>query len=738
MRRTTVFGLSVAGLVLSMVAVSAIANAFAGQTTRVSVSSTGVPANSSALSGVISANGRFVVFHSGASNLVTGVSGVHVYRHDRVTGATVLVDLAASGFASTGPSLRPTISADGRYVAFDSLASDLVAGDTNGVMDVFVRDMQTASSVLVSASPAGAPGDLSSSLSGQSGAHEISDDGRYVAFVSSATNLVPETNNGVQQVYVKDVTTGQVVRASVNDAGAAGNSMSQSPSLSGNGQLVAFGTASTNLSPLSNNFQVFVRDLAARTTTLETQAAAAVGRASTLPSLSSDGRYVAFESTARLDVRDLDNGTPDVFLRDRVTGVTVLASLSANALGGANSSSPSISGDGRWVAFHSLDDKLVPVDTNGMIDVFLYDRTTEAVTLVSLNDADQQANMPAVGASLSFDGTLVLFGSTASNLVSGTQGAGNQLYVRNLAANQAPVLAPLGHDIVLSEGEPFALSWSFTDNDASTSWTATVNYGDGSGTQALALNPDKTFSLAHSYAPGTYDITVVVTDDAGAPGTLVIDIVVNNVSPSVNMASKLDLAFTRTLAASGSFTDPGSSDETYSATVNWGDGTGTHALALADGSFALSHTYGVAGAYTVTVTVSDSNGGSTAASMAVNVGAYSYEWLDPVGNTFVVGRNLPVKFRVLAPDGSPVLDQSVRVDVVNASGAVVAGPFVFGDQPSRAVAWSSGSYHVHVDTRDLAPGMYWLRVRFSSPTLTGEFTLATNGTASLSSRWRLS
>jgi PKD repeat protein len=179
---------------------------------------------------------------------------------------------------------------------------------------------------------------------------------------------------------------------------------------------------------------------------------------------------------------------------------------------------------------------------------------------------------------------------------------------------------------------------------------------------------------------------------------------------------------------SGSFTDP-DANETYSATVNYGDGTGTQPLALVGHTFALQHTYLTVDTYTVSVTVSDGRGGSTTASMLEKVSGYTYEWLDPIADMFVVGRNLPVKFTVRGPDGAFVLDQSVVVDVVDASGNVVAGPYVFGDQPSRSVTWGSSMYHVNVDTKDIAAGMYWLRVSFSSPALTGEFTLATNGTA---------
>ncbi|TMC01640.1 MAG: hypothetical protein E6J35_10430, partial [Chloroflexi bacterium] len=618
----------------------------------------------------------------------------------------------------------------GRYVAFASFATDLVDGDTNGTSDVFVRDVQTGTTALVST--AGLPADGSSGLSGLSGAREISDDGRYVAFTSFATNLTSGSNNGRQQIYVKDMTTSAVVRASVNEAtGEAGDRTSQTPAISGNGQVVAFRSESTNFSPLSVSGvtpEIFTRDLVAGTTTLESPGAAATGRSSTTPVLSFDGRYLAFESTGVLDLRDLDNGTQDVYLRDRVAGTTVLASLSTVALPGATSSSPSISGDGRWVGFQSLDDQLVVGDLNGLFDVFLYDRTTEAIKLVSLNDADEQANAASFGPSVSFDGQLVLFGSTASNLVTSPASTGNQLYVRNVVSNQAPVLPAFGGDVTLTEGQSTHLTWQFSDNDASTSWTATVNYGDGSGKQPLALNVNKTFVLDHLYASGAYDLTVEVTDDAGATGSLVIHVVDTNVAPTVSLPATVNLAFSLTLDSSGTFTDPGSS-ETYSATVNYGDGSGTQVLPLVGGSFTLHHAYTTAGSYSADVNVTDSNGGSTTATMTVKVGGYSYAWLDPVGDTFVVGRNLPVKFTVDGPDGSFVLDESVRVDVIDASGNVVAGPYLFGDQPSRSVVVSNGSYHVNVDTRSLSAGMYWLRAQFSSPTLTGEFTLGTTGTA---------
>ena len=574
------FSLSVALIfaVFSLVTSAAIANAFAGQTTRVSVSSAGdpalalVPSDVVSQSGVISADGRYVVFWSSVANLVPGVSGGQVYRHDRINRETVLVSAGTTG-PGNNASRDPSVSANGRFVVFSSFATDLVASDTNGVvMDVFVRDMERDPALggaiaLVSANSANEQGNMSSSLSGLSGAREISDDGRYVVFMSFATNFAA-VNNSQRHVYRKDMTSGTtpptpgaLVRVSINDAGDPGDRFSQAPSISGNGDTVAFNSAATNFSDRSttgNIQQVFVRELPAGPTTLESLGAADTGRPSTTPVLSSTGRYLAFESGGVLDPNDRDNGTLDVYLRDRVLNTTVLASRSPNALGGAISFGPSISGDGRWVAYTSIDELVFGSDpsndTNGIVaDVFIYDRDSDpdnpSVRYVSLNDAGEQATLASFGASVSGDGSLVLFASAAPNLVTEPASVGSQLYVRKLVEDQP--------------------------------------------------QPEVTF-----------------------------------------------------------------------------------------------------------------------------------EWLAPVSDTFSVGRNLPVKFRVLAPDGSSILDQSVEVDVVDSSRVVVAGPYVFGDQPSRSVMWNGDNYHVNVDTKDLEAGMYWLRVRFSSATLSGEFTLATNGTAS--------
>lgn len=185
-----------------------------------------------------------------------------------------------------------------------------------------------------------------------------------------ATNLVEGVTYGVPQVYRKDMSTGAVVLVSVNGAGQTGDRPSLTPTISGDGTVVAFQTASTSFVSSLNTAQVFTRVLPDGPLTLESAGAAAVGAPSTFPALSSNGRYLAFVSAAPLHPDDRDgNVTLDVFLRDRDpdVGTTVLASLSLNTVAGATSTRPSISEDGRWVAFDSLDEQLVGVDedTNG-------------------------------------------------------------------------------------------------------------------------------------------------------------------------------------------------------------------------------------------------------------------------------------------------------------------------------------------------------------------------------------
>jgi Tol biopolymer transport system component len=247
---------------------------------------------------------------------------------------------------ATGPSTAAEISADGRFVAFQSTASNLVADDTNGVSDVFVRDLQTGTTERVSVDSGGAPGN------GTSDAPSLSGDGALVAFTSQATNLVAGDTNNATDVFVHDWHTGATVRASVATDGTQADRAAYDPRLSADGRFVAFDTDATNLVPGDTNgaSDVFLRDL--QTGVTERASLTATGDQadgdSGTPSLSADGRFVAFQSYAGNLVSGDSNGNYDVFVRDRQTGAVERASLGVGGVeGNAGANEPSLSADGQ-------------------------------------------------------------------------------------------------------------------------------------------------------------------------------------------------------------------------------------------------------------------------------------------------------------------------------------------------------------------------------------------------------
>jgi Tol biopolymer transport system component len=352
-----------------------------GVTTRVSVSSSGAEGNNMSLDPAISANGRYVAFASGASNLVPGDWNGYadVFVHDRQTGVTTLVSQGSGGAQGNADSRHPSISADGRYVAFESFAGDLVALDPNATYDIFVRDLQTGQTTLVSANYyTGASGN------GPSFAPSISADGRFVAFSSDAPNLVGGDTNGRRDIFVRDMESNETTRASLNSSGEqALNGASYNPSISSDGHSVAFFSYADNLVPSDTNAlnDIFVRDLSVGTTTRVSVDSA--GNQATGPSqspwISPDGRLVAFQSTAANLVAGDTNGKSDVFVADRQTGAVARVSVdSSGAQGNGDSFFPSISGDGQHVAFFSDATNLVVGDTNGFRDAFVHDALSAA------------------------------------------------------------------------------------------------------------------------------------------------------------------------------------------------------------------------------------------------------------------------------------------------------------------------------------------------------------------------
>jgi len=350
----------------------------AGITTRVSVASDGTEGNSNSNTPAISADGRYVSFQSEANNLVPGDTNgaVDIFVHDRQTGQTSRVSLATDGTQGNWHSLFPSISADGRYVAFRSAANNLVPGDTNSWPDIFVHDRQTGQTSRVSLATDGMQGN------GDSNWPSISDDGRYVAFYSEASNLTLDDTNDVEDVFVHDRQTGETSRISVATDGTQGNSLSGDPSISADGRYVAFASLASNLTPGDTNGEpdIFVHDRqTGQTSRVSVAADGTQGMGySGFSSISADGRYVSFLSAASNLIPGDTNNQPDIFVHDRQTGQINHVSVASDGTqgnapsGGVHGSS--ISDDGRYIAFESEASNLVPDDTNGVSDVFVHDR----------------------------------------------------------------------------------------------------------------------------------------------------------------------------------------------------------------------------------------------------------------------------------------------------------------------------------------------------------------------------
>lgn len=366
----------------------------------------------------ISANGRVVAFESSADDLVPGDTNFSkdIFVRDLDAGTTTRVSVSSAGAQGNHHSVDPTISDDGRYVAFSSRASNLVAGDNNFLEDVFVHDRDTGTTTRVSL------GLLGAQLDAYAFQPFISPDGSCVAYTSAATNVVAGITNSDFDIFLRDLGSGATTRVSVSSVGAEGDANSLEPALSQDGQIVTFYSLASTLIGTDTNGQpdVYVHDVASGQTTRVSESTAGMqgNSYSQFPRISADGRYVAFESRATTLVPNDLNSADDVFLHDRMTGTTSIVSVSSNGVyGNAASRDASISADGRHIAYLSWSTNLIASDTNFHIDIFVHDRIGGTTRRVSLGDAGQAGNGHAIDADISADGRWVAFQSGADNLV---------------------------------------------------------------------------------------------------------------------------------------------------------------------------------------------------------------------------------------------------------------------------------------------------------------------------------
>jgi Tol biopolymer transport system component len=478
-----------------------------GITLRLSVSATGEEGDHNSWSSVMSADGRYVAFVSLAGNLdhETDNQVSDIFLYDRLLGELRRISRGVNGAAANGNSYNPALSGDGRYLAFASLADNLVAGDLNSAGDVFVYDSTAGTIERVSVGVNGQEADAGSR------SPVLSADGRYIAFRSDATNLIAGENNNSSDIFVYDRLSGTTERVSVNSAGEPGNDDSHSPAISADGRFVAFSSRATNLvaNDTNNAEDIFLHDRNSKTTARVSVAAGgeqANGHSSE-PALSADGRFVAFQSQASNLVANDSNRVAGVFVYNRETGV--IERISLNSAGeGANrhSGQPAISADGRIVAFASSATNLAPGTWHGYLSIFAHDRETAFTTRISSDRDGIEANGASVNPSLSADGRFVTFDSVASNLVRQDHNNRVDVFLRDRLPTTHLNLEPIAAEpgvVLLLTGSHFA-----PDEVA----TITIN-GHRSGEWLTGLDGSFVVALITTQAhAGVYYVTVQVNE----------------------------------------------------------------------------------------------------------------------------------------------------------------------------------------------------------------------------------
>ena len=677
-------------------------------TVRASVDSVGAEAGAASAATSISANGRFVAFESAATDLVAGdTNGARdIFLRDRIAGTTTRASIDSLAAESNGASFSPTLSANGRFVAFASDASNLVAGDTNAVRDVFVHDTETGTTTRVSVDSSG------TEASGQSLAPTISASGLLVAFESDASNLVAGDTNAARDVFLHNLVTGVTTRVSVDSVAAESNDDSFAATLSADGSTVAFHSAATDLvaGDTNGSLDVFVHEPASGQTSrvsIDSVGAQADGDSSS-PALSSDGQIVAFASTATDLVASDGNAAEDVFVHDRGTGQTTRASVAFGG-GDANGAStlPSISADGDRVVFQSVATNLVLDDDESFQDVFLRRRASSTTTRLSTVPAGGGANGSSARAAISGDGLHAAFDSAATDVVADDLNGVTDSFFRPV--HDEPTVTA----VAPSEGSSLggtAVTLSGTGFSANGAGAPSVFLDGVAATSVVVVN----------------DASITCTTPAGAMGTSV-DVVVVNHNGSGTLASGYTYRSGPTVSSVAPGVGPvaGGTGVTITGTgftstgfgsnsVTFGGVAATNVVTLGDTSITCDSPVGTAGA-TVDVAVTNNNGTGTLASSFTYHPAPSVASVAPgsghadAGDTITVtgtgfldngaGTNT-VRFDGVAATSVVVVDDttitctnpagtagtSVDVSVTNSNGpATLTGGFAYNPEPAPTV-----------------------------------------------------
>ena len=421
-------------------------SATAGDLTLISTADDGTKGNDESYPGSISADGTRVAFSSRASNLDPAATDgtENVYVKDLASGDLVLVSVTEGGISGDNNSTTPSLSADGAVVAFQSDAENLHPASSPEAGEIYLKDLTTGQLSIVSAGDDGTTGNL------DSWAPSISADGTMVAFYSFASNLDPADTDLFSDVYVKNVVTGELTLVSAGDDGTKGDLDSNSPSISADGTKVAFSSQASNLDPADTDsiFDIYVKDLVTGDLDLVSTAddGTKADRSSFGAQLSPDGGVLGFISQANnLDPSDTTDDILDAYVKDLATGAVTLISTADNGpKGNGQTDSLSLSNDGTRVVFQSASTNLDPADTDPFHDVYLKDLVTGDLSLVSTADDGTKGNSHSSNSVLSADGTLLAFASIADNLDPADPDLLADVYVKDISPPPAPACTITG------------------------------------------------------------------------------------------------------------------------------------------------------------------------------------------------------------------------------------------------------------------------------------------------------
>ncbi len=578
-----------------------VVNTLTGAISRESVDSSLGQANGSNFKPAISSDGRYVVFESTATNLVATpvvASGVtHIYRRDRTTGTTVLVSQTSGGVIANGNSLQATVSGDGQFVAFASDATNLVAGDVNGVRDIFLRDVTGGSTIRVSVSSGGVAGNGASRAPSINRNPGVATDGRYIAFGSEATNLVAGDSNGVSDIFVYDRVAATTVRVSVSSAGveatdpsAAGLKLgSINPSISSTGRYVTFAS-------LANNLATGDAD----------------GRVAT-PAVDSNSAVDVFVHDRDFDADGIFDETGPTDRSTTLVSVNRFGYQTLSLLGTPSTSAsdiyPVISDDGRWVALpsdaentaglvHGATNRTSP-DSNAFRDIFLHDR-----------------RINAVGAP-----------GTPPTVTITSPGTGTSVLVNNAV----PVTAS-----------------ATTTNGVVASVQFFVN--------GVSVGTDTTFPYGTTWTPaatGSYTLTALVTDSFGNLGVSSNIALTVNAAPSVGITAPaagalLSVNVATTITATAAASNPGATIASVQFFAN-NVSVGTDVTA----PYTMAWTPTTAGNFALTAVATDSNGiQTTSAAINVRAGSPPTVTITPLAGSVLVNTSQTLSAAATSPNGT--------------------------------------------------------------------------------------